>query len=325
MQKIDPIRIVYAAVQINLIIAKWGYIFILPFFIAYAMFSLVPLISTFYNSFFENYRVGLEQIGPTFVGLDNYTAVLAQGEIGTYFANTMSIWLLGFIPQIIISLLLAAWFTDLRLKLRATGFFKTVIYMPTLIMASAFSMLFYAIFSDSGPVNSILMSLGMESPFRFLSNTGSTRGLIALMNFLMWFGNTTILLMAGIMGIDNSLFESAQIDGAKSWQIFRKVTLPLIKPIMVYVLITSLIGGLQLFDVPQILTNGNGNPGRSAMTLIMYLNKHLFSKNFGMAGAVSVILFIVTAALSVAVYFILSDRRKKKEANNEVTNHVKKD
>ena len=92
------------------------------------------------------------------------------------------------------------------------------------------------------------------------------------------------------------------MDGATSTQVFFKITLPLLKPILIYVMITSLIGGLQMFDVPQILTNGQGDPMRSTMTLIMYLNKHLFSKNYGMAGALSVILFIVTGALSLVVF-----------------------
>ena len=183
--------------------------------------------------------------------------------------------------------------------MKCTGFFKTVIYMPNLIMASAFSMLFYTIFSDIGPINNLLNAMGLPT-YRFLSEVAG--GLIALMNFLMWFGNTTIVLMAGIMGIDTGIFEAARIDGANSLQIFRKITLPIIKPIMAYTLVTSLIGGIQMFDVPQILTNGNGNPNDTSMTVIMYLNKHLYSKNYGMAGALSVILFIITAVLSVFVF-----------------------
>lgn len=292
--------------------AKWGTIFIAPFFVVYFIFSFVPLVSTFYNSFFENYRVGLEQVGPTFAGLGNYAQIIAQGDILKYFINTVVIWLLGFIPQILVSLLLAAWFTDLTLKLR-TGFFKTIIYMPNLIMASAFAMLFFALFSDAGPVNALLMSMGLQEPIRFLSLKLGARGLIAFMNFLMWFGNTTIILMAGIMGIDTSIFESAQMDGAKSGQIFRNITFPLVKPILLYVLITSMIGGIQMFDVPQILTNGNGNPDRTSMTLIMYLNKHLYSKNYGMAGAVSVILFIITAILSAVVFRIVTGNKKAME------------
>ena len=166
-------------------------------------------------------------------------------------------------------------------------------------------MLFFTLFSEGGPINSMLISMHLiAKPIKFLTRTGTARGLIAFMNFIMWFGNTTILLMAGMMGIDPSLFEAAQVDGATPTQIFFKITLPLLRPILVYVLITSLIGGLQMFDVPQILTNGTGDPARNTMTLIMYLNKHLYSKNFGMAGALSVFLFIVTGILSLIVYRI---------------------
>ncbi len=282
---------------------KWGYIFLAPFVIVYIVFQLVPLVWTVWNSFFECYSTGLTQVGPTFIGIDNFKTLFTNGDLLVYAENTLIMWILGFVPQILVSLLLGAWFSDTRLRLKCAGFFKTVIYLPNLIMASAFSMLFFTLFADGGPINSILMDIGLiTEPFSFLSHTWSARGLVALMNFLMWFGNTTILLMAGMMGIDTSLFEAAEVDGATSTQVFRKITLPLLKPILIYVMITSLIGGLQMFDVPQILTNGTGDPMRSTMTLIMYLNKHLYSKNYGMAGALSVILFIITAILSIAVY-----------------------
>lgn len=282
---------------------RYGYIFLIPFFATYFIFSFIPLISTFFYSFFENYMSGLNQIGPTFIGIENYKTLFTQGDLLKYTGNTILIWVLGFVPQILISLLLASWFTDIRLRLRVQGFFKTVIYMPNIIMASAFAMLFFTLFSDNGPVNNLLISSEiLEEPFRFLSNVSGTRGLIALMNFLMWFGNTTILLMAGMMGIDPGLFEAAQVDGASPGKVFRHITLPLLKPILIYVFITSMIGGIQMFDVPEILTNGNGSPNRTSMTLIMYLNKHLFSKNYGMAGALSVLLFIISVILSLLVY-----------------------
>ena len=291
---------------------KWGYIFLIPFIVVYVVFQLVPLVNTIYNSFFENYMSGLKQIGPTFVGLENYKTLFSSGDIWVYLKNTMVMWIMCFIPQIILSLLLGAWFSDVSLKLKGTRFFKTVIYLPNLIMASAFSLLFFTLFSDSGPINSLLMQIGFISePYKFLSHAGSARGLIALMNCLMWFGNTTILLMAGMMVIDTSLFEAAEVDGATSTQVFYKITLPLLRPILVYVVITSLIGGLQLFDVPQILTNGTGDPMRSTMTLIMYLNKHLYSKNYGMAGALSVVLFIITGILSLAVFKLSGNDKRK--------------
>lgn len=291
---------------------KWGYIFLIPFIVIYGIFQLVPLFTTIYNSFFENYLSGLTQIGPNFVGLENYKNLFAQGDVWLYAKNTLVLWIMCFVPQILLSLLLGAWFSDVRLNLKGSRFFKTVIYLPNLIMASAFSMLFFTLFSEGGPINSLLMQIGfIDTPYKFLSNTWSARGLIAFMNCLMWFGNTTILLMAGMMGIDTSLFEAAEVDGATSTQVFFRITLPLLRPILVYVMITSLIGGLQLFDVPQILTNGTGDPMRETMTLIMFLNKHLYSKNYGMAGALSVILFIITGILSLIVFRINGGDKQK--------------
>ena len=289
--------------------AKWGYIFIAPFFITYAIFTLYPQMLTIYNSFFENYRSGLKQVGPNFVGLANYVKLFTPDQNGTidilkYAGNTVVLWIGGAIPQIVVALLLAIFFTSYRLKIRGQQFFKALIYMPNLIMASAFSMLFYTLFSPVGPVNNLLTQWGViDATFDFFAQKVTVRGMIMLMNFLLWFGNSTILLMAGIMGIDQALFDAAQIDGANSVQVFFRVTLPLLMPILVYTIITALIGGLQMFDVPQVLTNGGGTPNRTSMTLIMYLNNYLkTSKNYGMAGAISVIIFIVTGILSLVVY-----------------------
>lgn len=287
--------------------AKWGYIFIAPFLVVFIVCQLFPLASTVYNSFFENYMNGLDQIGPNFVGFQNYITLFTPKngsiDILNYAANTMIMWIMGAIPQLVFSLLLAVIFTSARLNIKGQTFFKTVIYMPNLVMASAFSMLFFTLFSNVGPVNQIIQAM-TNTTFNFFLDPMATRSIVAFINFLMWFGNTTILLMAGIMGIDQSLFEAASIDGANSTQVFFKITLPLLMPILLYVAITSLIGGLQMFDVPQIITAGSGNPQRSCMTLIMALNRYIGSgsKNYGMGGAVSVVIFIITGALSMIVF-----------------------
>lgn len=306
---------------------NWGYVFIAPFFVIYIIFSLIPLLTTFIFSLFEYYRVGLLTVGPTFIGLENFKAIFTAGDsLGKYFLNTLIMWVMGFVPQIIISLLLAVWFTNTELNLKGQGFFKTVIYMPNLIMAATFAMLFFTLFSPNGPVNGMIRSIADKTneaaiiagtkkpmePIRFFSSTAWTRTLVATMNFLMWYGNTTILLMAGVMGIDNSLFEAARIDGASPSQVFFKVTMPLLLPIFVYVFITSLIGGIQMFDVPQILTNSAGTPDRTTMTIIMKLNNHLQSKNYGPAGAISVLLFAVTGVLSGLVYKITMSKYQNK-------------
>ncbi|MCR5079815.1 MAG: sugar ABC transporter permease [Treponema sp.] len=310
---------------------NWGYAFISPFFIIYIIFSLIPLLTTFIYSMFEYYKEGLGVwVGPNFVGLNNFKLLFTaqNSHIGKFLGNTIFMWLIGFIPQIIVSLVLAVWFTNTELNLKGQRFFKTVIYLPNLIMAAAFAMLVYALFSDEGPVNKILMStvdklngvkyvydsegyivdkvvpegVKAATAVRFFASVGWTRTLIAGMNFLMWYGNTTILLMAGVMGIDNSLFEAARIDGASPGQVFFKITMPLLLPIFVYVFITSLIGGIQMFDVPQIVTNGKGRPNDTTMTLIMDLNMYLKKKDYGTSGAMSVVLFAMTAVLSGFVY-----------------------
>lgn len=140
--------------------AKWGYVFILPFFVSFLIFTFSPLVDTIRYSFYEYYRSGLKEIGPTFIGMKNY-ASLIQSDMLMYGKNTLILWIVGFIPQIVIALVLASWFADARLKLRGEQFFKVVIYLPNLIMAAAFARLFFTLFSTSGPINQILLNLGL--------------------------------------------------------------------------------------------------------------------------------------------------------------------
>ena len=119
---------------------KWGYIFLLPFIIVYVIFQLIPMVTTIYNSFFENYLSGLTQIGPNFVGLANYKKLFSDGDIWDYAKNTMVMWIMCFIPQIFLSLLLGAWFSDVSVKLKGQRYFKTVMYLPNLFMASSLAM-----------------------------------------------------------------------------------------------------------------------------------------------------------------------------------------
>lgn len=286
---------------------KWGYLFILPFFLTYFIFSFIPLLDTIRYSFFEYFKSGLRIIGPNFVGLKNYAEVLGT-DLFKYMGNTFILWIIGFIPQIVISLVLAAWFTDTRLKIRGEQFFKVVIYLPNLIMAAAFAMLFFTMFSNAGPINNLLMGMGItHEKIDFMGSIGGTRALVGIMNFLMWFGNTAIMLMAAVMGISPDIFEAASIDGCTPTQTFFRITLPLIRPILSYTLITSLIGGLQMFDVPQILTNGQGNPDRTSYTLIMWLNNFLKAPDYGRASALSVYLFIISGILCFIVYRMMNE------------------
>ncbi len=299
--------------------AKWGYIFLLPFFVVYVVFSLYPLFLTFYNSFMnyvnDTATISMTQtVTVTYNGVENYVRAFTESNgnevpLLRAFKNTFAMWLLGFVPQIVISLFLASWFTDLRLKIRFQGFFKSVIYLPNVIMASAFAMLFAGFFEQYGTIYYIILDW-THKPVEVLNSPAGSWGVTALINFLMWYGNTTILLMAAIMGVDTSLYESAQIDGANSRQTFWKITIPLIRPIMLFVLITSLIGGLQMYDVPAILSKNNGNPMNSMKTLMMEISARR-DGDIGLASAMCVIVFLASALLSVIVFFLTGTREHK--------------
>ena len=135
--------------------AKWGICIYSSVFLCYFIFSLIPLVDTVRYSFFEYYRSGIKEIGPNFIGMENYASLL-ESDMLKYTGNTMILWLIGFVPQIVVALLLANWFTDIRLKLRGKQFFKVVIYLPNLIMASAFAMLFLHCFLRTGLLTQFL-------------------------------------------------------------------------------------------------------------------------------------------------------------------------
>src|SRR5574344_378600 len=291
----------------NVSYSKYGYLFLIPFFVIFILFQLIPLGETIGFSFFEYYyKLGLFQVGPTWNNFQNYIQLLAADSVfWQYAGNTIILWVIGAIPQFVFALLFAVWFTDQRLKLKCTGFFKAVVYMPNLIMAAAFGYLFFMLFDTNGPITMIVRSFGWDIVFSH--EVWAVRIIIAMINILMWTGNTCILLMSGIMGIDDSIFESARLEGAGGFRTFKDVTMPLLMPIFIYVFITSMIGGIQLFDAAQIFTQGKGGPLLSSNTLMMYLYTLILnSRNYGLSGALSVLLFIATAILSFIVFKTLA-------------------
>ena len=301
---------------------RYGYYFIAPFFIIFTLFSLWPLLYTIGLAFCENYTDTMfnTEIGPTFNGLKNIKDVLISKEgvlFDTYtvkaIGNTIIMWLMNFLPQILLALLLAVWFTDLRVKLRAQGGFKIMVFMPNIITAATISVLFYSLFNfPNGPINQLLIQFGwIDAPYRFFSSKWATRGIIAFINFWMWYGNTMIVLTAGILGINPSLIEAARVDGATSFQIFKKITLPLIRPILLFTLVNSAIGGLQMFDIPKLLTiSGYGDPDYATRTITMYIRELAFTgaRQMGKAAAASLALFAVTLVFSLILFYIMRDR-----------------
>jgi len=261
-----------------------------------------------------------------FVGFDNFVKLVKDKYFWEAVANTFIMWGMNFAPQLGIALLLSIWLSDIRLKLKCKGFFRAIIYMPNLLTAASVAMLFRSLFGyPIGPVNQFLQSLGLyaevlrngqtiREAFNFFRDVNASRGIVAFIQWWMWYGNTVIMLMAGITSISNSLYESAVVDGANSRQTTWYITLPLLRPMMLYILVTSMIGGMQMLEVPFLLTDMRGAPDFKIRTTSVYIYNMAFQgvNNYGYAAAISIGVFLITIVLALIIFLFLQDRSELK-------------
>lgn len=292
----------------------YGYLFVAPFFLVFLVFQLYPIFFTFRTAFSD--AIGWDKINSSsIIGWQNFQQFFDPSstvftKFWGSFGNTIIMWVFNFVPQIAMALVLASWFTNSRIRLKGQGAFKVLIFMPNIITAATIGMLFFSLFSyPIAPVNSLLQQTGMlNTPFEFLRSVPVARGLVSFIQWWMWYGNTMIVMIAGIMGINTSLFEAGLVDGCNSRQIFWKITLPLIKPILLYNLVTSLVGGLTMFDIPHLMTQGNPNDTTNTVARFIYMQGFSGSYNFNYASAASVILFIIIVICSLLLSVMLKDR-----------------
>lgn len=281
-----------------------AYLFIAPFVIVFLTFNIYPILLTFYYSVTDYTGMGGIE-NANFIGLQNYTRLINDSYFYQAFFNTIRIWGMNFAVQILIAMLLALLFTDIRLKLKGVNTFRALFFLPNIITIASVALLFSILLDwNYGSLNQMLLSLGLISrPINWLNNPIYSQAWVALIGAWMWFGNTFIILMAGISGIPKDFYEAAYIDGANWWDSFTKITLPQLKPIILYVLITSIIGGLQIFDLPMLLTDGRGAPRGSLNTMVLYLYNHGFSySNFGYSAAIAYGLFLITVVFSAITF-----------------------
>ncbi len=289
----------------------YGYLFLLPFILAFLIFGLYPVINTVWLSFTNTTLMGASA---KFVGLKNYTRLFADKTFLTAVGNTWLVWILNFIPQIGIAMLLSVWFTNARLRIKGVGLWRALFYLPNLLMPAAVASLFFSLFSYYGPVNQFLVQAGVMSEAKhFLADPTIARGLVIFIQWWMWFGVTIIILMAGMTSIPLHLYEAAMVDGASALQMFTRITLPLLKPILIYVFVTSMVGGMQMFDIPFLLTDGRGSPSSSILTnnILMYLKFSSAQGHIGAACTVGVTVFIMTCLCALAIFYFLRDKDSK--------------
>ena len=288
-----------------------AYLFIIPFVVTFLIFSVYPVFRTLFLSFTNFKGFGT----PEFVGIDNYTRVLGDKFFWRALGNTTKIWGVNIVLQLGIAFLLTVVFSDIKYRIRGLGFFRAVFYLPNIIAATSVAFLFKFLFDwRYGTINQLLAFAGINktNPIDWWGRVDVAPYLVGTIGAWMWFGNSFILLMAGVQGINKDFFEAAAIDGAGRWKVFGKITIPLLRPILLYVGITSLIGGLQMFDLPFLIGEGAiGKPSGSLQTVIMYLYKFGFetgTHQVGYAAAIAYTLFAIILVISVIQFRLMREK-----------------
>lgn len=302
--------------------AKYGYLFSIPFVLAFLMFMCYPTIYTLILGFTDLKGAGrtdfkfLTEIGKPWY--QNYKEVLTAKTFKKAFSNTWILWGLSVIPEYLIAMTFAVWFTDRKLRLKGRGLFKILYYMPRIITGVAMATLFARLFGyPKGAINDLCnmvygwFGLTREN-FNYYAKEWSVKWVIILVNVYMYYGSTLVIMVSAIMGIDVEIFEAAEIDGANRIQTFFRVTLPCMRQMLIYMLVMSVIGGLNLYETPAMLIGiGCNNAG---LTNLMYIQNQAFSGSYiyNRAAAASVILALLCVGLSGIIFFILRDKDEAK-------------
>ena len=297
--------------------AKYGYIFSIPFVVAFLVFLLYPLLYTAIIGFTDLKGLNKTEFHILEEPLQNFISILHNKTFQNSLQVTFKIWIINFIPQIVLALVLTAWFTNHRHKVRGQGAFKVLFYMPNIMTAATIAILFSVLFFyPVGPINYVLQSLGIISePYYFTVHKLDSQLIVAFIQFWMWFGYTMLILIAGVLGLNPEMYEASEIDGATGIQQFFFVTLPNLRTILLFVLVTSMVGGLNMFDIPRLFNNGMPDDATMTTSLFIYQQAFAGSYMYNRAAAASMIMFAIIAVLAAFIFFLMRDKdavRQKK-------------
>jgi cellobiose transport system permease protein len=285
------------------------YLYIAPFFVLFGLIGLFPLIYTFVVSLFDWHL--LKGQGD-FVGLDNFVAVLGDRFFWNSLFNTFSIFLLSTIPQLIAAVAIAA---ILDQNIRGKTFWRMSVLLPYIVTPVAVSLIFTNLFNEQyGLVNNLLGAVGID-PIGWKTDQLPSHIAIATMVNWRWTGYNALILLAAMQAVPRDIHESAALDGAGAIRRFFTMTVPSIRPTMIFVIITSTIGGLQIFTEPRLYDPVTaGGSARQFQTTVLYLwETAFFRQNFGEASAIAWILFLIIVVIG-ALNFLISRRIASTEA-----------
>ncbi|MNZ47844.1 Lactose transport system permease protein LacF [compost metagenome] len=272
-----------------------AYLFISPFFLLFAVFGLYPILFTIYLSFYK-----WDALGPMkFVGLKNYELITSDPTFWISFMNTLLIGLMGTVPQLIVALVLAVLLNSAMTRFKKG--FRVLFFMPNITSIVAVTLVFSTFFGNNGMANWFLDVIGFD-PVAWGSGFWGVKIAIATMIMWRWTGYNAIIYLSGLQSIPLDLYEAARIDGASKTQQMLFLTLPLLKPFIIFTVLMSTIGSLQLFTEPYVYLGqaGTGSTREEGVTMVVYLYSEAFRNGFfGTAAATAVMLFIITIIFSV--------------------------
>lgn len=278
--------------NLNHMVNRKAWLFILPSIILVTVFVFYPMIQAFITSLQSGMGNNL-----SFVGIDNYKRLLTDSTFKKALFNTVLYLIIQVPIMIILALVISVILNDKKLKAR--GFFRTAIFLPCVTSLVAYSIIFKSLFATDGFVNAFLMKISVISePIAWITHPVWAKVLIIIAITWRWTGYNMVFYLAGMQSIDDSIYEAAEIEGANAFTKFKSITLPLLKPIILFTTINSTIGTLQLFDETVNITNGG--PANATITISQYIYNLLFkySPNFGYAAAISYVIVLIIVILS---------------------------
>jgi multiple sugar transport system permease protein len=291
-------------------------VFLAPFLLLFAVFGLFPIVFSLYMSVHEWDPV--QGLGSArFVGLDNFVFVLGDDWFRSSLGTTLLLAVLSGIPQHLVAIPLAC-FIDAQAR-RTRDLLAAIYFLPYITSTVAVAIMFTALLSrDFGMVNLVIDSLSKlplvgpllpQGPIDWINDPDRLVPAVSMVVFWRFVGFNTLLYLAALQAVPRELYEAARLDGASTAQRFRFITLPMLKPVMFFAVTLSVIGGMQLFEEPFILSGGNGGVDQAVLTTAIYLYRSAFEfSDFGAASAMSWLLFVLMAALTALLRRWLGER-----------------
>lgn len=279
---------------------RWAYVFISPFYLLYAVFGMFPLLYGLWLSFHS-----WDGISPMeWVGFENYTSLLVDDVWWQTIYNTIWLFFAGTIPQLCLAFLLAFIINSPYIK--GKDLFRAAYFMPIVASGVAVGLIFISLFGERyGMINYVLSFFGFKK-VDWLGTALWLKPSIALVTIWQWTGYTMIIFLAGLQSINQELYEAARVDGAQTRDIFFHITLPLMRPVILFQVILSIIGAMQTFDIPVMLAGGTqssapGGTGRAGLVaqVLLYWTAFKYTQ-FGYAAAMAFVLFILIVAFSLS-------------------------